>query len=247
MLKEKQSNIISGKNISVKKSKLSLSTFTSTEQLLNKKAEIESQIEKVAYQHNLMVQQLELEQNKIIEDTKLRSEDIEKRAYEEGYNQGLKNGYEDGYTDSYEKNIERAKFESEGMLQEAEFMLYGAKNALYKYIDENRKKVIELAIAMAEQVLLEKIDNEDFLNNLVEKALSEIEKRKSIIIKVNPIYEQSLLEKLDEWKFKYSLKDDVFILPYDGMEKGNAIISTESGNMITGIDSIFEKIKSELL
>lgn len=247
MLNQKQSNIISGKNISVKKSKLSLSTFTSTEQLINKKAEIENQIEKVAYQHNLMVQQLELEQNKIIEDTKLRSEDIERKAYEEGYNQGLKNGYEDGYTDSYEKNIEKAKFESEGILQEAEVMLYEAKNALHRYIHENRKKVIELAISMAEQVLLEKIDEEDFLDNLIEKALSEIDKRKSIIVKVNPIYEQSLLEKLNDWKSKYNFKDDIFILPYDGIEKGNAIISTESGNMIIGIDSVFEKIKSELL
>ena len=237
--------VISSKNISVGK-RVELNTFNSTQNLQKKAEDIEKHILLVESQHNQIIEQLEFEKKKIIEDTKNLSEQIEREAYEKGYKEGQANGYEDGYKEAYEENLDRARFESEAIIQEAQETLLQANNIMKDYIKENRRNVMNLVISIAEQVLREKFEEKDSINNLVEKAILDYGVKKSIVVKVNPLYKQELDKKVVIWKDTYNIQDDIFVLGYEGIEKGNVVIETEKGSVSTGIDTILDALKDEL-
>lgn len=240
----KEKNIISSKNVHLgNRVELNLNSA----QDLQKKAEdIQKQILLVESQHDQIVQKLELERTKMIEDSKSMSVQIEKDAYEKGYKEGQANGYEDGYKEAYEENIERARFESEAIIQEAQDMLIQANNHMNIYLKENKNNILKLAISIAEQVLREKFKDEDSMNNLIEKALSEFASKKSIVIKVNPLYKEEVERNISNWKEEYSIKDDLFVLASEKVTEGNVIIESEKGSIISGIDTVLEELKKDI-
>lgn len=241
----KDTKIISSKNIAIG-DRVELNPFNSTQNLLKKADDIEKYINQVESQHNQIIEQLECEKQKIIEDTKNLSEQIEREAYEKGYKEGQANGYEDGYKEAYDDSIEKARFESEAILQEATQTLLESNKLVEKYMKENKKNVINLAISIAEQVLREKFKESDSMNKLVEKAILEYESKKSIVIKVNPLYRKEVEKQVRVLKESNNIADDVFILGYDGLDKGNLIIETEKGSVSCGLDTVIEALRKEL-
>lgn len=241
----KDKKIISSKNISVGK-RVELNTLNSTQNLQKKAEDIEKQLLQVEHQHNQILEQLEFEKNKIIEDTKNISEQIEKDAYEKGYKEGQSNGYEDGYKEAYDENIEKARFESEAIIQEAQNLLLQSNVLLDRYLKENKENILNLAITIAEKVLKDKFEDVKSMNNLVEQSILEYGAKKSIVIKVNPFYKEELENKSKDWKIVHNIQDDIFILGYDGIEKGNVVIETDKGSVSGGIDTVLEILKREL-
>lgn len=241
----KNKKIISSKNISVGK-RVELNPFSSTQDLRKKAEDIEKHLLQVESQHNQILKQLEFEKNKIIEDTKNLSEQIEKDAYEKGYKEGQANGYEDGYKEAYDENLEKARFESESILQDASETLLQANKLMELYIRENKNNIINLAISIAEQVLREKFEEVDSMNSLVEKAILEYGAKKSIVVKVNPLYKEELEKKIESLKQEFNISDDIFVLGYDGIERGNVIIETEKGSVTSGIDTVLDVVNKEL-
>lgn len=237
--------VISSKNISVGK-RVELNTFNSTQNLQKKAEDIEKHILLVESQHNQIIEQLEFEKNRIIEDTKNLSEQIERDAYEKGYKEGQANGYEDGYKEAYEENLDRARFESEAIIQEAQETLLQSNNIMKDYIKENKRNIMNLVISIAEQVLREKFEEKDSMNNLVEKAILDYGAKKSIVVKVNPLYKEELDKKVVVWKDTHNIQDDIFVLGYEGIEKGNVVIETEKGSVSSGIDTVLDALKDEL-
>ena len=241
----KEKKVISSKNISIGK-RVELNPFNSTQNLQKKAEDIEKHILQVESQHNQILKQLEFEKNKIIENTKNLSQQIEKDAYQKGYEEGQANGYEDGYKEAYDENIERARFESEAILQEASQTLLQVNQSMEKYIKENKANIINLALSIAEQVLREKFEDVDSMNTLVEKAILEYRAKKSIVIKVNPLYKEELVKKTKSLKEVHNITDDIFVLGYEGIEKGNVIIETEKGSIASGIDTVLDTLRKEL-
>ena len=245
MIYKKDKKVISSKNISIGK-RVELNPFNSTQNLQKKAEDIEKHLLQVESQHNQILEQLEFEKNRIIEDTKNLSEQIEKDAYQKGYEEGQANGYEDGYKEAYDENIEKARFESEAILQEANQTLLQANQLMEKYMKENKNNIINLALSIAEQVLREKFESTDSMNTLVEKAILEYGAKKSIVIKVNPLYKEELENKAKSLKEIHNVTDDIFILGYEGIEKGNVIIETEKGSITSGIDTVLDTLRKEL-
>lgn len=241
----KNKKVISSKNISVGK-KVELNPFNSTQSLQKKAEDIEKHILQVESQHNQILEQLEFEKNRIIEDTKNLSEQIEKEAYQKGYNEGQANGYEDGYKEAYDENLEKARFESEAILQEASQTLLQSNKLMEDYLKENKKNIINLALSVAEQVLREKFEEVDSMNSIVEKTILEYGAKKSIVVKVNPFYKEELENKTKSLKEIHNILDDIFILGYEGIEKGNVVIETEKGSVTSGIDTVLDALKKEL-
>ena len=187
------------------------------------------------------------EYKRVIEEANENSKVIEKKAYELGYEQGLKNGYEDGYKESYEQNIEKALKESEEIKQEGYNTLLNIKNEAKSYIKENKESIISISISIAEQVLREKFKDVTLMETMLNNIITEYDLKKDLVIKVNPLYKEELQKNIDEEISKNNLSQKIFIIPDLGVEEGNAVIETESGKLIVGIDSVLDKVKEELL
>ena len=155
--------------------------------------------------------------------------------------------YEDGYKESYEQNIEKALKESEEIKQEGYNTLLNIKNEANSYIKENKESIINISISIAEQVLREKFKDVKLMEAMLNNVIAEYDLKNDLVIKVNPLYKEELQKNIDEEISKNNLSQKIFIIPDLGVEEGNAVIETESGKLIVGIDSVLDKVKEELL
>lgn len=211
------------------------------------KEEIDAQLEEAQKTCEDMIQSAQEESEKIISSAQDEIEEIKKKAYEEGHQIGLRNGYEDGYKESYEDNIEKAKQESEIIINNANNVLLKSNEEFSEFLKSRKKDVISLSVSIAEKVLKEKFKDIDSMNNIIESTIKEYEIKENLVIRTNSIYLESVNEKLNELKNQQLLKGDSFVLPDEFIEPGNAIIETDKGRLIVGIDCILEKVKEELL
>lgn len=58
--------------------------------------------------------------------------------------------------------------------------------------------------------------------------------------------EIELERKTKSLKEVHNITDDIFVLGYDGIEKGNVIIETEKGSVASGIDTVLDALRKEL-
>ena len=115
------------------------------------------------------------------------------------------------------------------------------------YIKENKESIINISISIAEQVLREKFKDIKLMEAMLNNIIAEYDLKKDLVIKVNPLYKEELQKNIDEEISKNNLSQKIFIIPDLGVKEGNAVIETESGKLIVGIDSVLDKVKEELL
>lgn len=221
-------------------------TFDESE-ILKVNEEIEQQLEQAKNTCENMISNAQVESEKIVKEAQNECEDIKKKAYEEGHNIGLRNGYEDGYKESYEDNIEKAKQESEEIINKANNILLQANEQFTDFLKDSKKDIISLSVSIAEKVLKEKFKDEESMNNILEATIKEYEIKENFVIRTNAIYIEKVNEQLNELKNQQLIKGESFILADDFIEPGNAIIETNKGRLIVGVDCVLEKVKEELL
>ena len=217
------------------------------DKIFQEQEELEKKVLEAKEEYKRVIEETELKKQEILNEANENSKVIEKKAYELGYEQGLKNGYEDGYKESYEQNIEKALKESEEIKQEGYNTLLNIKNEAKSYIKENKESIINISISIAEQVLREKFKDVTLMETMLNNIIAEYDLKKDLVIKVNPLYKEELQKNIDEEISKNNLSQKIFIIPDLGVEEGNAVIETESGKLIVGIDSVLDKVKEELL
>lgn len=211
------------------------------ESLIKEKEELEREIIYLRKKYDEVIDKTSKDSEKILEDAKLSSINIEKTAYEKGYEDGKQNGYEDGYKESYEEHIESAKECSEKILDDCkrEMLLYN--EAFSKYLEKNKNNIIEISINIAEKVLMKKFDDVNAMNDIIENIIVEYKLKKTLIVRVNPIYIESLSKNIS------NIDADIVFISDEKVDVGNAIIEKDTGSLFIGIDAVLSKIKEELL
>lgn len=104
-----------------------------------------------------IIQDAQREKEGMILKMQLNADKAEKEAYEKGYNQGIQNGYDDGYKKAYEETIEKAKFEAEEIINNAETLLKSARENYSEYLESKKTDVIKLALEIAGNITREKL------------------------------------------------------------------------------------------
>lgn len=216
-------------------------------ELVMKKKDIEEKIAQAQMEYENILARTEEEKNKILEVAKKEAIKLEKKAYEEGYIQGQKNGYEDGYKESYEENVYKAQVERDEMLNYANEILEASRQEVNRYIEDSKEDILNISINIAEHVLREKFEEVETMKTLLESVLEEYKVKKGFTLKVSPKYNETLRLEVSNWKLKFNIKDDIFILPDSLVGEGNAVIEDDKGRILVGIDSILDRIKGELL
>ena len=217
------------------------------EEILRREEEIKLKLEEAQEKYQQIISDAKLEAERLIEESKAEVSNIEKKAYEQGHSQGLKNGYEDGYKEVYEEHIEKAKNEANQIIENANNILLEANNQVISYMKDNKTNILNLMVSIAEQVLREKFEDVNSMDNLITSVIEEYELKENFVIKVNPIYKESLDNQILNLKENHKIKGDVFVLGDESIEQGNAVIDNVKGSLILGIDGVLDKIKEELL
>lgn len=175
------------------------------------------------------------------------AEEILQNASANGHKEGYDKGYLDGSKLGQEQIIAPASEIAKEIIANAEFILKSAKKECEVYIEEKEKEIKEFILIAVENVLRQKVESNDVLNNMVYQAISNSKNVKLFIIRTNSLYFNELKSQLAEWKTQLGYKEDIIIIEDNLIEPGSAIIEKDNGKIVVGIDKGLEKLREILL
>lgn len=165
----------------------------------------------------------------------------------DGYEQGYRNGEGKGYSDAYEKTLNSAEQEAEGIINNANNILFNAKLEYEEYIEKNKNEIILLAINMAEAVLKKELSLENGLNEIISEVLRSSRNAQTFIIKASSLYVEEIKAKSLYWRDSLGLKSEIFVVADESVGDGNAVIEKSNGKVEIGLSSGMEGIRQALL
>ena len=207
-----------------------------------------------------LIEEIQEERDSIINKAIKEAEEIALRAkdtgYKEGFNQGLERGMKQGISQGNKKGLENgylqgiidAQDEANQIKKNAMDILDKAGDEVEKYMAENQKRIIDLAVQMAESIVHSTIDSSsENLMQLIKPIIQQFRKVDSVIITCNPHSYDYLKKSLYQLERKY--EDIKFVLFEDEtLEKNGCLIENE--NQIIDLQigkqlkNIVEKIKN---
>ena len=193
----------------------------------------------------------------IIENSKKQGEKILSMAYEEaegilqkasssGYKEGYDKGYLEGNNKGHELIVGPASEEAKGIISNAESILRNGKKEYENYISEKEKEIKEFILIAVENIMKERVESSEALNNMVLGAISNSKNVKLFIIRTNSLYFEELKSKVAQWKTQLGYKEDIIVIEDNSIELGNAIIEKDNGKVVVGIEKGLERLKEIL-
>ncbi len=123
---------------------------------------------------------------KIVEAAAREAEEIKntakKTGFIEGKQKGIENGYEIGQKHGYQAGYEHGRRETRKMRSNVTELLKNAQEEVVRYYQEKRTEILELAVAMAENIVHESIDlSDERLLILAEPFLKKLDRPENLI------------------------------------------------------------------
>lgn len=178
--------------------------------------------------------------------TMQKVEIIEKEAYQKGYEQGKSNGYEDGKKEAIDSILPQAQAEAESIRNEALQILSKAKDDYNKYMNDKSIEIIKLSFNIAEKILKREVLKDEGIDSMLEEAFEQSKGEDNFVIRCNSVHVKELKLKIENWKKKYNISGEIFIMEDDEMEPGNAWVEKPSGKIEIGIDIGLEKMEKAI-
>jgi flagellar assembly protein FliH len=190
----------------------------------------------------------------LVENARRQGEEILSKAFEEAqkieldtYEKAYREGKQKGYDDAYNEILPEAQAEAASMISNAREMLFDAKKQYEAYLEDKKAEIINLSINIAEQILKRELKTKDGLNELIYNTIKESRNADTFIIRTNKIYVDELKDNIRDWKESLGLKAEIFIVPDEAINEGNALIEKNNGKIEVGIDMGMKAIKEEIL
>lgn len=174
------------------------------------------------------------------------AEIIEEEAYKKGYEQGQLNGYEDGKKEAVESIIPQAQMEAENIRNEALQILMKAQEDYNSYMDDKSIEIIKLSFNIAKKILKREVLKDEGIDSIIEDAFEQYKGSENCVIRCNESHVEELKANIENWKKKYDISGEIFIMADNKLEPGNAWIEKSSGKMEIGIDIGLEKLEQAI-
>ncbi len=162
----------------------------------------------------------------------------------------VQSGYDHGFSDGQEATI--AIYENEinlfkDRIFSIESVIENLRNSFFKEIKKFEEKLIETAIIVSEHILEHEIAIDDnIIIATIKKSLEELQDEKIFQIHINPS-DYEILTKLKSKLFtNQSILENVEIIKDTQIDKGGAVLISESGTIDARISSQLNKIKETL-
>lgn len=209
------------------------------EQLLKEKNDLLTEAKKQIEQEKEQFERYRNEELEKIEQLKQMWEEekliLSQQAYEEGFQQG------------YEEGIAKAKADMEQSIKRANETIENAKVNAAKYIEEQEKVILDIALKSAERIIGKalQLDNEVFLS-IVKRGLKEAREMKEIKLYVSPTYHKLITDNRDELAELFPTDVPFLIFVNDDMENEECYIETNHGRIVVSIDEQLHELRVKL-
>ncbi|WP_185819663.1 flagellar assembly protein FliH [Salibacterium salarium] len=169
------------------------------------------------------------------EDSKQRIEQAFADAKENGYQEGLEEGKKEG----------RASYE-EG-LQEVQNIISSAKQEHYYYIEKAEPVILNLALAVANRIIYESLEDEDGTwLEIVKNAIKEVKDHEEVTIYVPVSRYEETKQQRQELENVLAYSQELVIFPDNMLEESDCVIETPYGKVDASLDSQLNELKEQL-
>lgn len=161
-----------------------------------------------------------------------RIEESQRQAYEEGFESGEKAGFTEG-TEKASVLIDRL---SQIIEEVTEF-----KKGLVKDVQE---QVVNLAIAIARQVIAEEINTRpEIIVNVVKEALNKLQRQGTIKIRINPALHELFIRKKPELS---ELHEDIAFDVSSNIPLTGPLVTSQTEEVVTDIEEMISNVTEGL-
>ncbi|MBT4866677.1 MAG: hypothetical protein HON53_16360 [Planctomycetaceae bacterium] len=198
------------------------------------------------------LEQARSEAQRIGDDAKRDSEEIRRRAYEEGRNEGLREGLAHAAADIDKKAAQLADGMALEKLQTTFPALEAAGEAMVherdRWLSRWESTAVELAVAIAEKILHREIElRPDVSVELVRKTLDLAAGSSRLVLRMHPEDITLLGPHADEVVRAASRCGEVEITGDASIARGGCVIETQHGTIDARLKTQLERIMSELV
>jgi flagellar assembly protein FliH len=169
------------------------------------------------------------------------SEEVERRVElmkQQSYDDGFKKGQEDGFKQAHEEAAK--KYEEE--VQFFHDQLEQAVGQLQEIYDENKVEAYTMVKNLTKWVVLKEIDQEGYLERLLEKLILEIKTKKDLVIRVNKSAFEAMPEIIEKVENKVGKLTNVRVEIELDLDNKGIILESENGIIDGSIDAQFASI-----
>lgn len=145
---------------------------------------------------NDLIDEIYEKEKQILDEALVEAKKIKSDAEKEGYKIGFDSGNEEGYKQGYEKALEQIQIEKKAATK----LIVEAQKIKNEIISSMEEEVINLVTSISEKITrISVYNNDEKIIPMIKNALSDINNRERIIIRVNSINIQLLKNKEDDF------------------------------------------------
>ncbi len=165
----------------------------------------------------------------------VEKQEIQHQAYEEGFQQG------------YEEGNLKAQSDMANAIQQANETMQHTHDNAKKYIDEQERVVLELALRTAERILGSVLEeDEEYYLSLVKRGLKEAREMKEIKLYVPTIYHSLVSLNRDELASIFPVDVPFMIFVNEDLQATECFIETNHGRIVVSIDEQLNQLRLKL-
>lgn len=181
-------------------------------------------------------QQVEQEIEEKRERWKEEKKQLEAEAFEQGYDAGFGEG-------------ERKALEQwRATLAEANDIVERAKEQGDRYVEEQERTILELALVSAERIIQRELSRDETVyTDVVKRALKEARESKEIKLYVSPKYYELVASSQDELTELFPPDVPFLIFANDDFEDEECYVETNHGRIVVTIDEQLNVLKEQLI
>ena len=230
------------------------------EEAYKRSHDAEEMYKEADFQTKLLIQQTENECDQIIADTKKRSEEDAKNAYEQARAKGQAEGNKKGYSEGYNDGVKQGRNDGEKAIRQemkdtinqanakAQKTIQDAKIQTEEYFVKAEDDIVKVVMQAIEKILPQHfLDVPQIILPVVRDAIKYVRDQKEIKIHVEPDSYDLILMARSE--FQSMLTDGAAILEVvsdEALKPGDVIIETPNGGVDARLSTQLELMKDAI-
>jgi flagellar assembly protein FliH len=155
-------------------------------------------------------------------------------AEQEGFEQGVMQGRDQGL------------LEFQDIIQTAQEVVVASKNEYQKQVESADETILNIALAVAEKIINQKLEDREQFIPIVKKALKDARDYREIQLHIHPTHYGFLLSHKDELMGLFPRETDFYLYPDDSLSEWSCIIESSNGRIDASVDSQLVEIKRML-
>lgn len=155
--------------------------------------------------------------------------------------------YEEGFAQGYEEGMHKVNAEMQQSLRIANQTIEDARENARKYIEDQERVVLELALAAADRIIGASLEKDEKLFiSIVKRGLKEAREMKEIKIYVSPEYHSIVTKNRDELVEMFPVDVPFMIFVNEELNSTESYIETNHGRIVISIDEQLNELRLKL-